>query len=623
MDMNFKGNKIIAGLLLGRAGSIGFPGKNTYPVLGRPLMVYPMLAGLNSKYIDKLFFSTDAEDYKQIGRSYGLEIIDRPPELATKEALGEDAFVHGFKIIKEFYQKHGKELELLVLFFCNSATILSETIDEGIEILRNRPEYDSAITASPYNMWSPLRARRETKEGLLQPFVPFETFGDPRTLNCDRDSQGDVWFADMGVSIVRPHCLENLSKGLLPQKWMGQKIFPLKQSGGCDVDFEWQVPGVVYWLEKHGFTEKTTPYDFKNLKLPVKEHLSGLIRIKNPQESRLQFLRLDKNENLISLPAETLNKIKELISADFISAYPELDDLYSKLSKRLGIPQECLYITAGSDAGIKATFEVFVKPSDKVLLLEPTYAMYNVYVKMFQAEAVKIKYANDLTLDYKTIINQIEAEKPKLVCLANPNSPTGTIIVPDEIEQIISRAAINGVIVLIDEAYFPYYEKTAINLINRYPNLLITRTFSKASGIAAARIGYIVAGKHMIESLHKVRPMYEANAFGVKLTEFLLDNPQITENNIRQTSNGKKYLEQSLRALNMIFFESHANFINIKVGSYEKSVQIERQMRHDGVLIKSGIQNTPLEDSIRVSIGNIEQMKIFIEAFIKINSGIG
>ena len=252
---------MIVALLLGREGSVGFPGKNTYPILGRPLLVYPILAGINSKYVEKAFFSTDSERYKAIGREYGLEIIDRPPELATKEALGEDAFAHGYRVIRDKYSKLGKEIELVVLLFCNAATILAETIDKGIEILRKSPEYDSAVTVSSYNMWSPLRARREGEGGLLHPFVSFEAFGDPKTLNCDRDSQGDVWFADMGASIVRPHCLEDLDYGVLPQKWMGQRIYPLKQWGGCDVDFEWQIPSVEFWLRKHGFTKKKTPYD--------------------------------------------------------------------------------------------------------------------------------------------------------------------------------------------------------------------------------------------------------------------------------------------------------------------------------------------------------------------------
>lgn len=252
---------MIAALLLGREGSLGFPGKNTYPVLGRPLMEYPLLAALNARTVDSVYVSTDSPAIKEVGRKHGAHIIDRPLELCTPEALGEDAFVHGYEIAKRDAEKIDKEIELMVLLFCNAATITSGMIDKGVETLRKNPDFDSAVTVSKYNMWSPLRARKIGGDGLLHPFVPFETFGDPKTLNCDRDSQGDVWFADMGVSIVRPGCLENLEDGLLPQKWMGQKIYPLEQWGGLDVDFKWQVPQAEHWLKEHGFTEDSTPYE--------------------------------------------------------------------------------------------------------------------------------------------------------------------------------------------------------------------------------------------------------------------------------------------------------------------------------------------------------------------------
>ena len=245
-------------LLIGKKGNIGFPGKNLYPVLGRPLMVYPLLAALNSKYVNEVYVSTDSQSIKDIAEKYNAKIIKRPPELATKEALGEDVFVHGYQYISRTL---GKNVEMMVLLFCNAVTITSVTIGEGIEILRKNPEIDSATTVSRYNMWSPLRARKIEDDGLLHPFVPFETFGDPKTMSCDRDSQGDVWFADMSASIVRPRCLENLKEGLLPQKWMGQKVYPLKQWGGLDVDYEWQIPGVEYWLKKCGFSKDGTPYD--------------------------------------------------------------------------------------------------------------------------------------------------------------------------------------------------------------------------------------------------------------------------------------------------------------------------------------------------------------------------
>lgn len=242
---------MIAALLLGRKGSTGFPGKNLFPVLDRPLTVYPLLAAKKARLVDQVYVSTDDEQIMALARDQGAEVIVRPPELATAQALGEDAFVHGYRVISDLARQSGQELVLMVLLFCNAATILPRTIDEGIEVLQSHPEYDSAVTVSRYNMWSPLRARKIGADGLLHPFVPFEVFGDPKTLSCDRDSQGDVWFADMSASIVRPICLENIDEGLLPQKWMGQKIYPLKQWGGCDIDYEWQVPGVEYWLKKN------------------------------------------------------------------------------------------------------------------------------------------------------------------------------------------------------------------------------------------------------------------------------------------------------------------------------------------------------------------------------------
>ncbi len=251
---------MISMIIIGRKGSVGFKGKNTHKILGRPLCSYPLLAAKHSKFIDNCFVSTDDPEIRKIAKSFGAVNIERPKELATDEALGEDVYVHAYNTIKEkYYPKN--EIELLILMMCNAPTILALEIDKGIAILKQNSDYDSAVTVSAYNMWSPLRARKIGKDGLLHPFVPFEYFGDPKTLTCDRDSQGDVWFADMGVSIVRPYCLDYLENGILPQKWMGQKIYPLKHWGGLDVDYEWQIPGVEFWLKEHGFTQNTTPYE--------------------------------------------------------------------------------------------------------------------------------------------------------------------------------------------------------------------------------------------------------------------------------------------------------------------------------------------------------------------------
>ena len=239
---------MITALLIGRKGSRGFPGKNIAPVLGKPMAWYPMKTAKSVSEIKKTYLSTDDPELISIAKSLDIEIIERPDYLANDQALGDHAFQHGYN---EITNRLGKKPDLLVLLFCNAATISMKAIQKGIEILRSQPEFDSAVTVSRYNMWSPLRARKLVADGSLQPFVPFETFGDPASLNCDRDSQGDALFADMSCSVVRPYCLDHLEDGLLPQKWMGQKIAPIYQEAGCDVDYEWQVPGVEWWLKKY------------------------------------------------------------------------------------------------------------------------------------------------------------------------------------------------------------------------------------------------------------------------------------------------------------------------------------------------------------------------------------
>ena len=247
---------MICALLIGRAGSTSYKNKNIKKILGKRLCEYSLIAAKKSKFIKKIYVSTDCPTIKSVSKKYKAVIIDRPKKLCTKSALGEDVFRHGYMEIKKDFKEQEEKIEMVVLLFANVATISSNLIDKGIKILKKNKRFDSAVSTSIYNMWSPLRARKIDSNNLLKPFIPFKVFGNPKTLNCDRDSQGDVHYADMSVSIVRSKCLENLKNGMLPQKWMGKKIAPIRSWGGCDVDYEWQIPMVEFWLKKNGNKKK-------------------------------------------------------------------------------------------------------------------------------------------------------------------------------------------------------------------------------------------------------------------------------------------------------------------------------------------------------------------------------
>jgi len=243
---------MIAALQLGRGGSKGFPGKNTYQVLGRPLMEYALLAAGHTPEIDEIYVSTDSEEIKEIGRKNGAQIIDRPDELCTSTAKHQDAMVHGYRYIKNL----GKDVELIVLLQCNAPFILPRHLSEGIRVLRERPEFDSAATVSEYSAFTPARARIIGADGEIRNFMSPEQLAD---ATSERDSQGRIYFTD-GTFIVRPRCLERIETGMLPYPWMGKRSYAVPNWGGLDVDAAWQIPQVDYWLRAEGFTEHSLPY---------------------------------------------------------------------------------------------------------------------------------------------------------------------------------------------------------------------------------------------------------------------------------------------------------------------------------------------------------------------------
>lgn len=336
-------------------------------------------------------------------------------------------------------------------------------------------------------------------------------------------------------------------------------------------------------------------------------------RISNRTADRDKFLRLDKNENLIPFSNNFLREARKGITSDFISTYPQLLLLYQKIADWIGHSTGNVYIAAGSDAAIKAVFEAFVLPQDKVLTLYPTYAMFSVYAQIFKTRLLKIEYDRELSIPHELIIGTIRKQKPKLVYVANPNSPTGTVIGTRQMKEIIGEISSYGGIALVDEAYYLYYSSTVIGLIRQYQNLVITRTFSKAFGLASVRLGFAAAHKKTIAALEKVRPMYETNAFAVLLGAAVLDNFYMARRNVAKTLDAKLYLEKKLQKLGLKYHKSFTNFLVINVGSYSRSRRITGYMKRRGILIGGGYRHPSLKNCIRVTVGTIAQMKLFLK----------
>lgn len=242
---------MIPTLIIGRKGS-RVKDKNVRPVLGRPLALYPILAAKNARRVTDVFVSTDCEKIRALAMENGCRHIERPAFLATNEALAEDAFKHGFEAIQK---TAATPIEFIVLLFANGATIPPGSIDEGVDFLRKHSDYDSVVTVSKLNMFSPLRARK-IEDDHVKAFVDPSFF---KNATCDRDSQGDTYYVDCSLFVLRPRCFD-YGGGELPFRWIGKNVRPIVQEIGFDVDFEWQFPVVEYALRKYGFSESSTPY---------------------------------------------------------------------------------------------------------------------------------------------------------------------------------------------------------------------------------------------------------------------------------------------------------------------------------------------------------------------------
>jgi histidinol-phosphate aminotransferase len=345
----------------------------------------------------------------------------------------------------------------------------------------------------------------------------------------------------------------------------------------------------------------------------ARPYLKDIERVDNSKDSRLGYLRLDKNENTVGFDKHFIGLLRKEITSDFLTAYPETYPLYAKIARWLGCGEDQIYISAGSDAAIKAVFETFIEPGDKLFLLKPTYAMFGVYARLFRASTTEIDYDKNLNLDIPAILKKIEEKRPKLLCIANPNSPTGTIIEFSALEELIKKSMECECVFLLDEAYHLFSPENAAPLIQKYPNLIITRTFSKAFGLASARLGYLISDNGIVKSIKKVRPMYEANAFASRFGQLVLEHYHLIEANIDAIKEAKKYLERELEDLGIPYFKSHANFILIDTGSFERSLKIGQELYKRKILIKAGFSDEPIKNCIRVTLGNRRQMKYFLK----------
>lgn len=289
-----------------------------------------------------------------------------------------------------------------------------------------------------------------------------------------------------------------------------------------------------------------------------------------------EMLWLDRGECIDPELTELVRRLLNDIPSHALFAYPTPGPLYRKLAGNLDVDTELLMLTRGSDGAIKSVFEAYIEPGDKVLMTQPTYQMYGVYSKMFGADSHTVSYRlvdGCPYLDSTDFIDAIAREKPKLVVLSNPDNPTGFAFNSDELLSIVEAAGEAGALMLIDEAYFPFLEQTAMSWITEYSHLIVTRTFSKSWGMAGIRLGYTVAHPAITAMLNKVRTMVEADGVSMALVERMLDHEDAVNASLKRLKKGRALFARKMQIMGFDAIETSCNFVLVNFGEKRDAVE--------------------------------------------------
>lgn len=313
-------------------------------------------------------------------------------------------------------------------------------------------------------------------------------------------------------------------------------------------------------------------------------------------------LWLDKNENLDAELMRLSCEILQGLPAETLATYPESGDLYRKLAQWTGVDPRGLLLTPGSDGAIRLVFEAFVGRGDAVVHSSPTFAMYPVYCQMFGAESHPIEYQRSETgpwIDVDDLIATVRSVRPKLVCLPNPDSPSGSIVEPNRLRDLLTACEQAGAVLLLDEAYHPFYPWTAVAWTETSANLVVARTFAKAWGAAGMRIGYAAAHPSTATLLHKMRPMYEVGTVSVEFMTRMLDHVDAMMASVARINEGKRRFMAEMEALGFHVLPTHGNFLHVAFA--ERGQAVHAALR-DRVLYRAGFSQPCLAGYSRFSI---------------------
>ena len=332
-----------------------------------------------------------------------------------------------------------------------------------------------------------------------------------------------------------------------------------------------------------------------------------------------RIVKLASNENPLGPGKKALAAIQAALPE--LALYPDGSGYHLKqaLAKKYAVDASQITLGNGSNEILELVARAFVTPEYNVIFSQHAFAVYPIVTQAVGAKAIVVP-----ALNYGHNLNAMQqsvTDKTRLVFIANPNNPTGTLLTQASLEAFIG-ALPDTVICVLDEAYFEYVSRASldgkndsIGWLKKYPNLIITRTFSKAYGLAGLRVGYSLSSPQIADILNRVRQPFNNNSLALAAAEAALDDVDHISNTINSNAQGMLQLTEGFKKLGLGWIDSEANFVLVHLK--QPGMPIYQALLSKGVIVRP-VDNYELPDHLRISIGTEEENQLFLQALSEI-----
>jgi histidinol-phosphate aminotransferase len=319
-------------------------------------------------------------------------------------------------------------------------------------------------------------------------------------------------------------------------------------------------------------------------------------------------LRLDFNENTVACSPAVRRAIENITAAD-LTRYPEREPVEALAAQHLGLQPNQVVLTNGVDEAIHILCQAFLDAGDEMLLPVPTYTMYEIYASATDATLRKVQADRDFQFPFKGLLAAITS-KTKLIAIANPNSPTGSIATREQILSIADAAP--HAIVLVDEAYYHFYGHTVVDLVGKLPNLIVVRTFSKAYGLAGLRLGLLAGPESLLRWSRRVLSPYSVNSIALAALIAAIADQNYLNEYVSQVKEARSEFLRGLIRIGLPHWPTWANFVLANIGAAHREFVVA--MKERGILVRDRSADPGCDGCVRITIGTPSQMQAALAA---------